>query len=231
MLNLLRPKNSKHNKIRLGNTSDSGYIVPEIILEKCESMFSYGVGKNWTFENEFIEKYNKPVYMFDHTIGLSPFKNDKITFTPEGLGFVENCDDFINHYSKLKIKDNVFLKIDIEGNEWMYFMKTDISKISLVTTGLCLEIHGMADNHTRKIAENILTEIEKYFILSHIHGNNQSGLFTYEKYFIPDVMELTYINKNIENTEEYDTQTYPIKGLDYPNNPNKPDYKLKFINN
>lgn len=231
MLDLLRPKNTNYSKIRLGDASDSGYVIPEIVLKKCNAIFSYGVGSNWTCEKEFIDKYNKPVYMFDHTLGLNTFHQNLLHFINEGLGFAPKCDDFINHYNKLGIIGDIFLKIDIEGNEWDYFLNTDIEKIASITTGLCLEIHGLSYKDIRKKAENVLNKLEKYFTLSHIHGNNQGELFTYQKYFIPDVMELSFINKKLINFEEYDTQSYPIKELDYSNNPSKPDYELKFINN
>jgi hypothetical protein len=52
---------------------------------------------------------------------------------------------------------------------------------------------------------------------------------------IPDVIELTYVNKNYFNTvPELNTQTLPIANLDFPNNINCQDINLNcypFINN
>jgi hypothetical protein len=137
MLDLLKPKNVHHKKIRLGPLEDGGYVMPEIILNQCSALFTYGVGFNWGYESEFAAKYNnKPVYMFDHTIGQEKWSKDNIHFYNEGLGFGEKCRDVIEHYNELNIEGDIFLKIDIEGAEYDYFLETDIEKIASFTHDL-----------------------------------------------------------------------------------------------
>jgi hypothetical protein len=61
--------------------------------------------------------------------------------------------------------------------------------------------------------------------LVHIHGNNYSEVIN----GIPNVVELTYINKNCFDEEpELNKTTLPIYNLDFPNNPNSSDYDLNF---
>ena len=49
----------------------------------------------------------------------------------------------------------------------------------------------------------------------HAHGNNWGAVVNN----IPDVIELTYINKNYFNSvPELNTQSFPIANLDFQNN-------------
>ena len=65
----------------------------------------------------------------------------------------------------------------------------------------------------------------------HAHGNNNSGI----QNNIPDVLELTYVNKKkILNVPLKNKTLLPIKGLDYSNKKKKNDYilnKYPFISN
>jgi len=230
-LNTLKPKNTNHKKIRLGPPEDGGYVMPEIVLETCTALFTYGVGNEIRYELEFAQKYNKPVYMFDHTTGRENYSiNEFIHFYAEGLGFEEKCKDVIEHYNELKIEGDIFLKIDIEGGEYDYLLQTNIEKIASFTNGINLEIHWIDDINNRNKLIQVLDRLSFYFTLCHIHGNNWGGLWQYEGFDIPKVLELSFINKKLVESEEEDKQTYPISGLDVANNPNVPDYLLTYIN-
>lgn len=230
MLNLLKPKNVHHKKIRLGPPEDGGYVMPEIILEKCSALFTYGVGSDIRYEEEFTQKYNKPAYLFDHTIGVENWSSGYIKFYNEGLGFGEKCKDVIDHYNELKIEGDIFLKIDIEGGEFDYFLQTNIEKIASIANGLSLEIHWIDDINNRDKFIQIMDKLNPYFTLCHVHGNNWGDLWNYEGFELPKVFELSFINKKLVEIEEEDKQIYPIVGLDIPNNPNQPDYPLTYIN-
>lgn len=231
MLELLKPKNVNHKKIRLGPKEDGGYVMPDIVLEKCSALFTYGVGYNWGYEEEFNLKYNKPVYMFDHTVGQENWSKGDIHFYNEGLGFGEKCKDVVEHYNELKIEGDIFLKIDIEGAEYDYLLQTDISKLSTFTNGISLEIHWIDDTNNRNKFIQVMDKLSSYYTLCHIHGNNWGGVWQYEGFDVPKVLELSFINKKLVEIEEDDNETaYPIEGLDVPNNPNQKDYLLEFIN-
>lgn len=230
LFHLLTPKNVHHKKTRLGPPEDGGYVMPEIVLEKCSALFTYGVGHDTRYEEEFIQKYNKSAYLFDHTIGRENWSNNNIHFYNEGLGFGDRCKDVIDHYNDLKIEGDIFLKIDIEGGEYDYFTQANVEKIASFTNGLSLEIHWIDDTNNRNKFIQIMDKINPYFTLCHVHGNNWGGLWHYEGFDLPKVFELSFINKKLVQIEEEDKQIYPIEGLDIPNNPNEKDYLLKFIN-
>jgi len=229
MLHLLKPKNINSSKIRLGNHMDGGYIMSEVALNKCTSLFTYGVGHNITYEEDFMQRYNKPAYMFDHTMGMKPFVDGYMHYFDEGLGFEDRCGDVVEHYDRLNIDGDIILKVDIEGNEYDYFLKANIQKIASITSGLCIEVHDLSNYKARCACINMLELFEKYFTLVHVHGNNYGPLFSYEGHYVPDVLELSYVNKKLISSEELDTAIYPIDGLDAANNPMKLDYTLRFI--
>lgn len=229
-IELLRPYNVFLTKKRLGPNEDGGYVLPEFVLNNCSALFTYGVGNEVRFEYEFKDTYKTPIYMFDHTVGREEYHGDNEHFFPIGLGFGENCGDFPEHYQKLNIAGPVLLKIDIEGGEYEYFLKTDIEKFESTVMGMILEVHWFDDLKNRQNLVEILKKINRHFILCHAHGNNWGGLWDFEGLSIPKVMELTFINKKFVEIFIPDEEHYPIKDLDVSNWPGKEDYDLSFLN-
>jgi len=82
--------------IRLGNKSDSGYIVSKSAIKNSNTMISLGMANNWSFENEFLKINQKNcVYIYDHTVDLSYFflnlfirahANRKVNASPQRQG-------------------------------------------------------------------------------------------------------------------------------------------------
>lgn len=228
-LELLKPQNVFLNKKRLGPLEDGGYVIPEYVLDNCTALFSYGIGYETRFEEDFYSKYQKPAYLFDHTIPFRTWEDDHLRLYSRGLGNCKDCNEFYTDYQNLGIDGYVCLKIDIEGGEYDYFLNTDISKMNSTVIGLILEVHWIDDNKNRNDLIKVLEKLNQYFVLCHAHGNNWGGLWSFGGKMLPKVMELSFINKKFVDKFEEDQQEYPIKDLDYPNNPKIPDYKLNFL--
>ena len=246
-IKLLKPQNIFKPKKRFGPAEDGGYVLPEFVFDECSALFSYGIGRDSRFEVDFGDTYKKPAYLFDHTIReLTPgwedsqrnewknieeyWKKSNCHFIPSGLGYQAQCNDFIDDYQKLKINGYVILKIDIEGGEYDYLLKTDIEKLSSLAIAISLEVHYINDEKNRRDLVNILEKLKNFFILCHVHGNNWSNLWKYEEDLIPETLELSFVNKTFIDKFEPDNQNFPIKGLDLPNKPDKEDYPLSFLN-
>ena len=229
MLDLLTPKYVGHEKLRLGPKEDGGYVVPEVVLEKSCALFSYGISWDDRCEHHFVNTYRKPAFLFDHTIKPKEYANPLLTFVPEGLGRGENCCDFLHHYKKYQKEGSVFLKIDIEGGEYDYFLNTDIKLISKLVYGISLEIHWVDKRSNRDNFMKIMDELLQYFTLCHVHGNNWSSLWEYKGHQIPQTFELSLINKSLVEIETQDDSKYPIPLLDFPNKSDKKDYPLTYI--
>lgn len=228
-IRLLKPQNIFKEKMRLGPKEDGGYVFPKFVFDECTALFSYGIGSDSRFENEFCQTYHKPAYLFDHTTGQEPWERDGEHFYPEGLGFGDKCKDFHEHYDQFGINGYVILKIDIEAGEYEYFPKADIAKMAERVMAISLEVHWIDNPDNREKLEWILKELNKYFILNHVHGNNWGLLWHFGPEILPVTLELTFVNRKFVDRYEPDEQDYPIEGLDCRNDSRREDYKLKFL--
>jgi hypothetical protein len=92
-----------------------------------------------------------------------------------------------------------------------------------------MEVHWINEEQNRLKLIDILNELEKYFVLFHVHGNRWGGLKILEGRRTPETLELSFINRRYVEKSEPDLQDYPIKGLDVSNNPHEEDYQLTFL--
>lgn len=237
IIKFLIPHKTEYKKLRLGDNFDGGYVVSEVLLEKSEALFSYGVGTNISFDLDYYKITNKPVFIFDHTPCFISYLDPKMIYVEEGLGIKkEKCKDFIDHYNERKISGPVLLKIDIELNEYEYLETVNIKTLSEITTGIVIEFHKINDKKISKRLYSILERMNEFFILNHIHGNNFRSVFDYKygdyeiKNF-PKYIELTFLNKRYIVNAVPDLQTYPLKELDFPcNRKNETDHQIDILN-
>jgi hypothetical protein len=120
-------------------------------------------------------------------------------------------------------RDEVMLKIDIEGGEYelseslIACIKENSTKINCVV----MEFH---DTRVRRIEfEYLVHGISSVFPIVHIHGNNcvvvaPDGL--------PEVVEITFA-KDCESNYS-DRLSFPLAGLDFPNDKSFPDLSFSF---
>ena len=119
--------------------------------------------------------------------------------------------------NKLK---NIFLKIDIEGDEYQILNHVKNNSKNLVF--LIIEFHEVHKN-LKKI-EKFLKRLDLKLI--HIHANNFDGT---NRHNIPKVLELSLLNKRfflIKN--KLTNNRYPIKYLDYKNFKRRNEIKIEF---
>lgn len=69
----LKPKHC-YNLIRLGKNNDGGYLVEKNSLLNCESLISFGINLDWSFEKDFFKLKERPIHCYDHTIKYSFLK-------------------------------------------------------------------------------------------------------------------------------------------------------------
>ena len=72
-----------------------------------------------------------------------------------------------------------------------------------------------------------MKKLKEYFEIIHIHGNNH---FPKSDTGLPMIIEMTLLNKKlIANKSDY-VDNFPIKDLDFPNNPFLKDIIFSFKN-
>ena len=236
----------KHNYFleRIGKENDGGYLINSDAILKSKYLLSFGIFDDWSFEKNFI-KYNKNVkvicyddvisfnFIFTRSIKKIILDLYKFKFT-NIFNNLFTIIDYILINNKIKFNkkkivrgdiekimnnlDQVFLKVDIEGNE--YEILEDILKVQNNISALIIEFHDVDKN--RDIIERF---IEKFKLnLTHIHPNNYGKLdknndpiiieLSFEKY--PKILEGNVTLPNI---------------LDQKNNPKKNDIFIKFNEN
>ena len=165
--------------------------------------------------------FRKFIYSFKNFINFKKFynkKNNLLIKKKIGKGGSLSYDniDFKKIIELTDDNSSIFLKIDIEGDE--YRILEDIINNEKIIEGIAIEFHDV-DLHLDKII---------YFIkkinltLIHIHPNNYSS---YGKDGIPSSLEMTF-SKNPELKKK--EVSFPHE-LDQKNNPDTEDLKLNFI--
>jgi len=155
----------------------------------------------------------------------------KIFFSSKGIHFRERVynrndrptDTTVKQaFSRLGKETPVFVKIDIEGGE--YRIIEDLLQFENLIPLLLIEFHDTCP--FRELFLKKIDEILQSFEIAHIHGNNNDGMAEDR---LPETLEITFLNKKYLPSERRALRAiFPIIGLDYPNNPSKPDYRLIF---
>ena len=117
--------------------------------------------------------------------------------------------------------------MDIEGGEFPWLLNIDEAQLSKFKQ-IVIEVHGIISgfwgtSYNDKI--KCLQKLNNTHYIVHAHANNHSTIVSN----IPDVLELTYVNKNYFNVEPpLNTLPLPSPLLDFPNNSNIQDVDLNY---
>ena len=120
--------------------------------------------------------------------------------------------------------------MDIEGAE--FDVLNDILNYSNNITGIVFELHIPRGSPEKAL--KILSSMDRYFVLVHLHGTNISLDYfktKYAKNYIPSVLELTYINKNLLSSYEISKNQKHPSPIDQPDCPGLPDCEFEIIPN
>lgn len=211
---------------RFGGKSDGGYLFYEEIASVSDCLYSYGVGRNTTFEVDFCNRTKKQAFAFDHTVKDLPHLHESITFVREGIAGEKRpkMNTFEGHREIYGGK-KVLLKIDVEGWEYDVFEKITRSTLKSVT-GILLEIHNIHSNFAGFV--NLIRFINNQFALIHIHPNNYGEVFVIDGKRFPDVLEMSYVNKEFFDVEKNDIPQVPHK-FDIRNSKKREDINISYL--
>lgn len=120
-------------------------------------------------------------------------------------------------------EDEVMLKIDIEGGEYELSesLLECLNKYSKKINSVVMEFH---DTRIRRNEfENLVRGISSVVPIVHIHGNNCVAVAPDG---LPEVVEITFA-RDCENSFS-DKLSFPLVGLDFPNDKSLPDLSFTF---
>lgn len=168
------------------------------------------------------------------------FLSRNIYFIPEGIAVrkKDRFDTLQNHIIRYGLAEqHILLKIDIEGDEYAIFEESHILGALTNVHQIIIEWHDLSNRLPR--LQHILSRLNNDFVIVHIHGNNYADAFKVrdssaremQVFLLPDVLEMTLVRRTSVHPADILNKkiTYPITGLDYPNDPRKPDISLAFI--
>ena len=217
--------------VRLGTFSDGGYVIPKIVLQQSTALLSLGLGNEWSFDEQWANiKPTDVVYAYDGAIDYDIWEPVHHELYRQFFGYrakhiAHNVSrmpgDWTFEQAIAPLTDyQIFAKIDIEGCE--YQIVDEINNAASQITGMVIEFHGTSG---REMFSNAVQALQKNFNIVHIHGNNSSPL-SYDQ--LPEVIEISFLNKSLCSTEYKRTTNVYLAGLDFPNNPGAEEYVLYF---
>jgi hypothetical protein len=245
--------------VRYGKDGDGGYLVPDSIIKQIDAVLSFGLATDWSFEEQLSRlRENIPIHVYDHTVGSKTYyRSAKNAFTKLLVGrttfrdlqnrlrtysgykhfFVEprrhyrqrifNREDNPNDatldiaFNRLGNARHVLLKMDIEGAEYRLIpiLPRFAERIDL----LAIEFHETEP--LRFVFESAMQSLLEQFVIVHLHANNIAGIASDG---LPEALEVTLVNKR-HSVIGARRDSLPIPELDQPNDPLRPDYRLRFV--
>jgi hypothetical protein len=227
---LLRPYATDHDLIRVGDAGDGGYVMVEAF--DAVGAISIGIGGNVSWDLD-VAKRGLPIGMFDPTIAAEPTVVIGGTFHRIGLGTPEQASASglaleplarLLELANAPATGDLILKIDIEGAEWDAL--ADVDDFARYPQ-IVLELHDigrLADADSAVNVLHLLRAIQATHLPVHVHANNEAGLAAFGAYWLPEVLEVSYVRRDLARgarpADAIDTQ------LDTPSNARFSDLSL-----
>jgi glycosyltransferase involved in cell wall biosynthesis len=227
LIAMVRPRAlSRTHKVRIGNNYDGGYVLPAIALD-CDAVLSIGVGSDVSFDIDLAERGAR-VLQFDNTVEQSPVSHRNFTFYKLGWGIRSEGDllGFDDIHAKLAALGTrqPLLKFDIEGAEYEVLETTEPRHLAEFAVIAC-EIHDLGRLTDPVFFDRVRRCFKKLTLHHapvHLHANNYRGVVLVEGVPIPDVLEISFLRRDLDDLTALSPE--PIPGpLDRPNHPFVPD--------
>ena len=216
--------------LRFGSDFDGGYYLLGNIANS-DSVISLGIGNNVTFEKD-LSNIVESQMLYDHTIQELPEKITNATFFKIGISSTDS-QGFYTLKQCIELfppNKNLILKIDVEGDEWEVFANSSIEDLMRFKQ-IAVEfhnLHNIDDSVFFDKVKSALENLRRNHVVISVHANNWSPFEIVTKVPFPDVIEVTYLRKDLLNTNRFAQKDF--RPFNNPNNPNNFDIQLSFLN-
>ena len=210
---------------RFGNQFDGGYVMAHDFNEN-DALISLGVGNDVTLDAE-LSKIISKVHFYDHTVADLPQAVRNAVFHKEEIGYVNKGSVTLEEtLARLNPAGDTILKMDIEGSEWEVLANT----VSLGTfKQIVIEFHGLRQLINQDYFVRTASALRKIHLTHapvHLHANNYVPVAIIGNSLVPDVIEVTYLNRSIYKTVLHEPP--PGSEFDSPNCSLLPEIALSF---
>jgi hypothetical protein len=217
-------------KVRLGDDGDGGYVLLDR-LAPAGVCLSLGVGDNVSFDLT-LAQLGYDVFQFDHTVDGPPLSHERFYFNRIGIsdqasppdGFLSIAD--ILAVYDLRQRDDLILKMDIEGAEWGAIPLISLEDLDHFDQ-ICIEFHHLGQLNRAAFAEMasvVFHHLRQTHVAVHVHGNNNRPIYNVLGIPVPDVLEITLARRR-SHAFLPSTEIFPT-AIDHPNRPEAPDLFL-----
>lgn len=225
---LIAPKTTNFDLIRVGESTDGGYLIPEDI-DGIQAVFSPGVAETCSFEMFFADR-GIPCFLIDSSVEGPPSDHINIHFQKKNLGLINDVhtvtlDTWVKSSANSDTTD-LILQMDIEGAEYEVLLTTP-KEVLCQFRILVIEFHRLDAIDTyfgNKIIMESFNRLLEFFTIVHIHPNNCSPIINLGETEIHPVAEFTFLRNDRISEAEFST-TFPHQ-LDTKNVKSNPDVVL-----
>ena len=234
--NFITRYNTIYNKIRIGSEYDGGYVIADGL--SYDELISCGISDDVTFENDFINKYNVNCIAFDGTIDKLPENSNKrIDFIKKNIS-KSSTSSTTNLSEYIENKNNLFLKMDIETNEYQWLESVTLENMNKFIQ-IVIEIHfpftyseelflSLSYPMTVENKINLIKKINVTHNLIHLHPNSCCGTTNFNNITVPNVIECTFLRKDLCQNASIDLSSIPNNMLDKPNRKHTKEIFFKY---
>jgi hypothetical protein len=217
-------------KCRVGGFADGGYVMLDD-LDCIGACYSLGIGPDVSWDSAMAER-GVQVYQYDHTVDKAPADHPGFHYFRVGITHDRSlAPDFRRIDSLIEEnghsdRDDMVLKIDIEGHEWDSLDALE-PEIFARFRQIVAEFHGMRlldIESFRQRAHRVFANLRQTHEVIHVHGNNFAGIAVVEGIPIADCIELSFANRRHYSFAP-SSELFP-GDLDRPNNSTIPDLFL-----
>lgn len=220
----LKPMNCGIPMVRIGSAFDGGYVMPDD-LEGIVASFSPGVSHMLDFDLEIAQRGIK-CFLADASVDKLVSNHELFDFEERFLGGkTQNEYMTLNDWvgRKAPACGDLLLQMDIEGAEYDTLEATDDETLKRFRQ-IVLEVHNFQrvfKKHGLARLQALFARLSEYFIIVHLHYNNNLPLLTVSGLQFPRVFEITFLRKDRVRKLSVDV-TIP-HALDAPNARRLPD--------
>jgi len=217
-------------KCRIGGLVDGGYVMLDD-LDSIGICYSLGVGPDVTWDCEMAER-GAFVFQYDHTVSHPPMAHPRCVHFRIGITHdytlapdMKRIDVLLEENGH-DDRDDIVLKIDIEGHEWDSLDALESTTFDKFRQ-ILIEFHGLRMlniDSFRARAYRLFSKLRRTHEVIHVHGNNFAGIALVEGVPIADCIELTLVNRKYYSFMP-NSEIFPGR-LDCANNSTIPDLFL-----
>lgn len=188
--------------IRVGLNGDGGYLVPDV-LHRVNACFSPGVGSSTSFEAELWERASIPSFLADATVTRPDALPDGIAFRSAMIGASPDANYVtLSEWVETSVPGsvgNLLLQMDIEGGEYNVLIYEDAAFLRRFAV-MVIEFHGLGRLGVpwfHNVLSGVFRKLYRDFVIVHAHPNNCCPAPLLGTVRVPDVLEVTFLRRDL----------------------------------